>query len=43
MFDIHAVQRLAFDWDYFELALFLEDHPKEYARFILCGDEPNPP
>jgi hypothetical protein len=43
MFDIHAVQRLAFDRDYFELVLFLEDHPKEYARFILRGDEQDLP
>ena len=43
MFDIHAVQRLAFDRDYFELVLFLEDHPKKYAHFILCDDEQDLP
>ena len=33
------VQRLAFDRNYYELVLFLEDHRKEYAHFILTGKE----
>ena len=32
------VQRLAFDRGYYELALYLEDHRKEYAHFILTGE-----
>ena len=39
MFDVHMVQRLAFDRNYFELVNFLEEHRKEYVQFILCGDE----
>ena len=39
MFDVNMVQRLAFDRNYFELVLFLEEHRKEYVRFILYGDE----
>ena len=37
MFDVHMVQRLAFDRNYFELVNFLEEHRKEYVRFILYG------
>ena len=39
MFDVHMVQRLAFDRKYFELVNFLEEHRKEYVQFILYGDE----
>lgn len=39
MLDIPMVQRLAFDRNYYELVLFLEDHRKEYAHFILTGEE----
>lgn len=41
MFDVSTVQRLAFERDYYELVCFLEDHRKEYARFILYGDGEN--
>ena len=39
MFDVHMVQRLAYERNYFELVIFLEDHRKEYVQFILYGDE----
>ena len=39
MFDVHMVQRLAFDRNYFELVIFLEEHRKEHVRYILYGDE----
>ena len=39
MFDVHMVQRLAFDRNYFELVNFLEEHRKEYVQFILYCDE----
>ena len=39
MFDLPVVQRMAFERDYFELVIFLEEHPEEYARFILYGEE----
>lgn len=38
MFDVPAVQRLAFERGYHELVCYLEDHRSEYARFILTGD-----
>ena len=39
MFDIATVQRLAFERDFYELVLFIEEHRKEYIRFILTGHE----
>ena len=39
MFDVHMVQRLAYERNYFELVNFLEEHRKEYVQFILYGDE----
>ena len=35
MFDVPMVQRLAFDRDFYELVLFLEDHRQEYVKFIM--------
>ena len=37
MFDIGMVQRLAYERDFYELVLYLEDHRSEYAHFILTG------
>ena len=39
MFDVRTVQRLAFDRDFYELVCYLEEHRKEYVRFIMFGDE----
>ena len=39
MFDLPMVQRLAFEQDFFELVVYLEEHPKEYVQFILTGRE----
>ena len=39
MFDVHMVQRLAYERNYFELVIFLEEHRKEYVQFILYGYE----
>lgn len=39
MFDLPYVQRLAFDRNYYELVMFIEEHRKEYVKFILTGDE----
>ena len=39
MFDTRAVQRIAYDMDFFELVLFLEEHKDKYVRFILAGEE----
>ena len=38
MFDIGMVQRLAYERDFYELVLYLEDHRSEYAHFILTGE-----
>lgn len=38
MFDIPVVQRMAFDRNFYELVVFLEEHPKEYVRFIMTGE-----
>ena len=39
MFDIGIVQRLAYERDFYELVLYLEDHRSEYAHFILTGKD----
>ena len=39
MFDVAAVQRIANDMGFYELVLFLEENRKEYAHFILTGEE----
>lgn len=38
MFDLAYVQCLAFDRNYYDLVLFIEEHRDEYVRFILHGD-----
>ena len=38
MFDVPVVQRLAYERDFYELVCWLEDHQKEYVRFILTGE-----
>ena len=38
MFDIGMVQHLAYERDFYELVLYLEDHRSEYAHFILTGE-----
>lgn len=39
MLDTNLVQRLAYERDFYELVVFLEEHKKEYVNFILYGDE----
>ena len=39
MFDVSAVQHIAYDMDFFELVCFLEDEKAAYVRFILTGEE----
>ena len=39
MFDIPMIQRLAYDRGYYELVTYLEEHRKEYAHFILTGED----
>ncbi len=38
MFDINAVQRIAFEMNYSELVDYIEKNSKEYVHFILKGD-----
>jgi len=38
MFDVNAVQRLAFDRGYYELVNFIEEDKKAYCRFIITGE-----
>lgn len=38
MFDVNTVQQLAYERDFYELVLYLEDHRKEYVIFILTGE-----
>lgn len=37
MFDINTVQRLANEYGYFELVIFIEEHRDKYSEFILTG------
>ncbi len=39
MFDITAVQRIAYEMDFYELVTFLEEEKAKYVRFILTGEE----
>jgi len=39
MFDLNAVQRIAYDMDFFELVTFIEENKAAYVRFILTGEE----
>ena len=39
MFDIKAVQRLAYERDFFDLVMFIEEHKPKYVKFILTGEE----
>lgn len=38
MFDTNTVQRLAYERDFYELVVFIEENRKEYVRFILYGE-----
>ena len=38
MFDVSVVQRLAYERDFYELVLYLEEHRKEYVHFIMTGE-----
>lgn len=38
MFDVNMVQRLAYERNFYELVLFLEENRKEYVHFILTGE-----
>ena len=37
MFDFNAVQRIAYEHDFFELVTWMEEHCDEYGRLIMYG------
>jgi hypothetical protein len=37
MFDLGAVMRIAMREEFYELVSYLQDHKREYSRFILTG------
>ena len=39
MFDTNMVQFLANERGYYELVVYLEEHKKEYVRYIMYGEE----
>lgn len=39
MFDVYTVQRIALENGYYELVCYFEEHRREYAHFILTGEE----
>lgn len=38
MFDIPTVQRIAFQEEFYDLVVYLEEHRKEYVHFIMTGE-----
>ena len=38
MFDTNMVQRLAYERDFYELVIFIEEHKPEYVHFIMHGE-----
>ena len=34
----YLTDRMAYELDFYELVLYLEDHRKEYVNFILTGE-----
>ena len=39
MFDVNAVQRLAFDSGFYAAVAWIEDNREAYAHFILTGED----
>lgn len=38
IFDTNMVQRLAYERNFYELVVFIEENRKEYVHFILYGE-----
>ena len=38
MFDIHYVQNLAHEMNFYDLVIFIEEHRSEYVHFIMYGE-----
>lgn len=39
MLDVNGVQQLAYRCSFYNLVLFIEEHKKDYLKFIMTGDE----
>jgi len=39
MFDVRAVQKIAYEMDFYELVNFLEEDRKAYVNFIMHGEK----
>ena len=39
MFDLNTVQRLAYERDFHDLVMYIEEHKAEYVKFIMTGQE----
>ena len=39
MLSVQEVQRIAYDRDFYELVIYIEEHRKEYWHFIMTGKE----
>ena len=39
MFDVPAVQRIAFEKGFYELVCYIEEDRAAYVRFILTGEQ----
>lgn len=38
MLDVPMVQRIAYELEYFDLVMFIEEHRKDYIHFIFTGE-----
>ena len=38
MFDVKTVQKIAYEMEFFELVVYLEEHKMDYVNFILTGE-----
>ena len=38
MFDLRAVQRIAYEMEFYELVTFIEEEKAAYVRFIITGE-----
>ena len=39
MFDQKKVMKIANEMDFYELFCFIVEHPNDYSKFIISGDE----
>lgn len=39
MLDRYGVQEIANEMNFYDLVIFIEEHPRSYGHFILTGEE----